>query len=43
MGIKQNLIQLEDLKLGYKDSKEVKNFDVIRKRKEAKEIFKSGV
>lgn len=37
------LIQIEGLKSGHKDYKEVKSLDVIRKRKEVKEIFISGV
>lgn len=39
MGINRILIQIEGLKSDHKDYKEVKNLDVIRKRKKVKEIF----
>lgn len=43
IGINRISIQIEGLKSGHKDYKEVKNLDVIRKRKEVKEIFIAGM
>lgn len=43
MGINKIVIQTENLQSDYKDFKEVRSLDATRKRREAKEVFKSGV
>lgn len=43
MGINNIVIQRESFQSGYKDFKEVRSLDATRKRREDKEVFKSGV